>query len=107
MRLTTITTPSGKNASSARGPSSERLPCCISAGSNSRAIVARSRTSVSFATALTVTVVARKVSPARLAATSRRRSHHNPNPSMIAEAISPNPGAANGDVPKCGIGMAF
>jgi hypothetical protein len=30
-----------------------------------------------------------------------------PNPSMTADAIMPRPGAANGVVPKNGIGIAF
>src|SRR6516162_9530788 len=39
--------------------------------------------------------------------TSARASHHNPKPSIIAAAMMPRPGAANGVVPKNGIGMAF
>ena len=38
---------------------------------------------------------------------SARRSHHMPKPSMIAEAITPSPGAAKAVVPKKGIGIAF
>ena len=38
---------------------------------------------------------------------SARASHQRPNPSMTAEAMTPRPGAANGVVPKNGIGIAF
>ena len=38
---------------------------------------------------------------------SARASHQRPNPSMMAEAMMPRPGAANGVVPKNGIGIAF
>ena len=37
----------------------------------------------------------------------RGRATRGRNPHMMAEAISPRPGAANGVVPKNGIGMAF
>ena len=43
----------------------------------------------------------------RCAAASSRCSHHRPKPSMISEARTPRPGAANGVVPKKGIGMVF
>ena len=46
-----------------------------------------------------------KPSPA-LRAESARPSHHNPNANMIADAIIPNPGAANGVVQK-GIEIVF
>src|SRR5262249_15926333 len=46
-------------------------------------------------------------SPFLFAADSSRASHHRPNPSMIADASTPSPGAANGVVPKNGIGMVF
>ena len=38
---------------------------------------------------------------------SARPSHHRPKPSITAEAMMPSPGAANGVVPKNGIGIAF
>jgi hypothetical protein len=43
----------------------------------------------------------------RRAARSARASHHKPKPSMMADAMIPRPGAANGVVPKNGIGIAF
>ena len=48
-----------------------------------------------------------KPSPAVRAAPSARRSHHSPNPSMTTDAMMPRPGAANGVVPKKGMGIAF
>ena len=38
---------------------------------------------------------------------SARASHHRPKPSMMTEAMMPSPGAANGVVPKNGMGIAF
>ena len=38
---------------------------------------------------------------------SARSSHHIPKPSMMSDAMMPRPGAANGVVPKNGIGIAF
>jgi hypothetical protein len=48
-----------------------------------------------------------KPSRPRRAALSARPSHHKPNASMMTEAMLPRPGAANGVVPKNGIGIAF
>src|SRR5271165_4061763 len=48
-----------------------------------------------------------KPSPPRRAALSARPSHHKPNASMMTEAMLPRPGAANGVVPKNGIGIAL
>ena len=48
-----------------------------------------------------------KPSPAARARRSARASHHSPKPSITAEAMMPSPGAANGVVPKNGIGIAF
>ena len=45
--------------------------------------------------------------PALRAAASARCSHHMPKASMMTEAMMPRPGAANGVVPKNGIGIAF
>ena len=45
--------------------------------------------------------------PMRRAVASARLSHHRPKPSMMIDATMPRPGAANGVVPKNGIGIAF
>src|SRR5262245_35555073 len=37
----------------------------------------------------------------------RASNHHGPKPSMMADAITPRPSAADGVVPKNGIGIAF
>jgi hypothetical protein len=62
----------------------------------------------SSATAPGSTSAARpKPSPALRAADTVRPSHQRPNASITAAAMRPSPGAANGVVPKNGIGMAF
>src|SRR5262252_340393 len=43
----------------------------------------------------------------RRAEASARPSHQSPNMSIIIEAMMPRPGAANGVVPKNGIGIVF
>ena len=84
------------------------FPCAISAGSNSRAVVARSR-SFSSSARLSDGGVAPspKPSPLLFASASSRASHQKPKPSMISDARTPSPGAAKGVVPKKGIGMVF
>jgi hypothetical protein len=84
-----------------------RVPCSTSAGSNSCDAVARSRTTGSCAAREAESIGPAKPSPARRAADSPRASHHSPKPSMMAAAMKPRPGAANGVVPKNGIGIAF
>ena len=110
VRLTATTTTSGRIAAKLDGAASLRRPWLISAGSNSRAVVARSRIFSSLATASDRDPRHRrhKPSPAPGGPWLRRGcSHHIPKPSMMTEAMMPRPGAANGVVPKNGIGIAF
>jgi len=73
-----------------------------------REALARSRTKVSWAAAPAVDASGpAKPSPLRRATFSARDSHHIPKPSMMPAAMKPRPGAANGVVPKNGIGIAF
>jgi hypothetical protein len=107
-RLTMITTTSGSAARVTGGVMSVMAPCAISAGSNSRAVVARSRSTSSAASrSVGIGVPSPKPSPLALAFASSRLGHHSPKPSMISDARRPRPGAANGVVPKNGIGIAF
>ena len=73
----------------------------------SREAVARSRTTVSCAASVADVMGPPKPSPARRAAASERVNHHSPKPNMMPAAMNPSPGAANGVVPKNGIGIAF
>ena len=107
-RLTIITMIRGSAASMAGGGTSVASPCTISAGSNSRAVVARSRNFSSAARRSDgIGAPSPKLSPFFLAIASWRLSHHRPKPSMISDAKMPRPGAAKGVVPKNGIGIAF
>ena len=70
--------------------------------------MARSRTNSSSAAAVAEAARAGAIALAGCAAAaSARASHHRPKPSMMSDAMMPRPGAANGVVPKNGIGIAF
>ncbi len=107
-RLTRMTTTIGAPAAAIDGGAGAAVPWTISAGSNSRAVVARSRRVSSPArTSAERGAPSPKPSPLLFAAASSRASHHMPNASMIIEASTPSPGAAKGVVPKNGIGIVF
>ena len=110
VRLTAITTISGSSAMPMLGNCSLWAPCSSSAGSKPFEAVARSRITGSCTASVTDETSAAgppKPSPASRARPSARFSHHMPNVNMIAAAMKPSPGAANGVVPKNGIGIAF
>ncbi len=98
---------SGNAAISTPGSSGLWWPRLISAGSKALELVARSRTTGLSQAASTALPTSPKPSPASRALRSARISHHMPKPNMMADAMRPSPGAANGVVPKKGIGIAF
>jgi hypothetical protein len=96
VRFTAITTMSGSNATMVPGSCALCAPRSASAGSNSRAVDARSRTTLSCAASEAEARGPPKPSPARRAAASERFNHHMPKANMIPAATMPSPGAANG-----------
>ncbi len=107
-RLTRTTVISGSTAIRIEGRDGAAAPRAISAGSNSRAVVASSRTVRSSDAARAAPLASPlNPSPARCARPWRSLSHHMPKPNITSAATIPRPGAANGVVPKNGIGIAF
>src|SRR6516165_1841171 len=107
--LTAITTTRGIAAVIADGAALANCPLSSSAGSNSCAVVARSRATLTRSTSFDCaeSLLSSKPWPKCRALASARFSHHMPKPNMMADATIPRPGAANGVVPKNGIGIAF